>query len=297
MEIQQIRYFLTLAKTLNFTRASEECHVSQPALTRAIKTLEAELGGDLIRREGRLSHLTELGQRMLPIMSQCYESALSAKALARSVQKGETPSLSIAISRTLNLDLLMWHLSELFRVFPGIQFKLRRGSGAEISQLLKNGEVDLAVGGSLGETWDRLDAWPMFTEAFDLVVGADHALASRNDIELDVELIRASRLLVQGGGESMDDQIGRLSEAGMDGTSAHEVDTDIDLEALVGANFGIAIVPASGLKSEKVRHVPYSALDLRRTVAIYSVAGRQRSRETAALLNLMRSTDWSKTLN
>ena len=64
MEMQQVRYFLSVARTLNFTRAAEDCNVTQPALTRAIKQLEDELGGELIRREGRLSHLTDLGNRM-----------------------------------------------------------------------------------------------------------------------------------------------------------------------------------------------------------------------------------------
>ncbi|MCL2385115.1 MAG: LysR family transcriptional regulator, partial [Alphaproteobacteria bacterium] len=50
MEMQQVRYFLAVAQTLNFTRAAEQCNVSQPALTRAIKALEEELGGELVRR-------------------------------------------------------------------------------------------------------------------------------------------------------------------------------------------------------------------------------------------------------
>ena len=79
MEMHQIRYFLAVSRTLIFTRAAEDCHVAQPSLTRAIKLLEAELGGDLFRRERNLTHLTEFGQRMLPLMSQCYESALAAK--------------------------------------------------------------------------------------------------------------------------------------------------------------------------------------------------------------------------
>ena len=78
MEMQQIRYFIKLAQTLNFTRAAEECNVTQPALTRAIRALEGELGGDLIRREMRNSHLTELGRRMLPLLQQCYDAANSA---------------------------------------------------------------------------------------------------------------------------------------------------------------------------------------------------------------------------
>ena len=51
MEMHQVRYFLAVARTLNFTRAADECNVTQPSLTRAIKQLEAELGGDLFRRE------------------------------------------------------------------------------------------------------------------------------------------------------------------------------------------------------------------------------------------------------
>ena len=66
MEMHQVRYFLALSRTLNFTRAAEECHVAQPSLTRAIKQLEEELGAELFRRERNLTHLTEFGNRMLP---------------------------------------------------------------------------------------------------------------------------------------------------------------------------------------------------------------------------------------
>ena len=62
MELYQIRYFLALCETLNFARAAERCNVSQPSLTRAVQKLEQELGGLLIRRERRRTHLTELGE-------------------------------------------------------------------------------------------------------------------------------------------------------------------------------------------------------------------------------------------
>jgi DNA-binding transcriptional LysR family regulator len=54
MEMHQIRYFLAAARTLNFTRAAEECNVAQPSLTRAIQQLEEELGGDLISEKKRM---------------------------------------------------------------------------------------------------------------------------------------------------------------------------------------------------------------------------------------------------
>ena len=54
MEMHQIRYFLAVARALHFTRAAEECHVTQPALTRAIHLLEEELGGQLLSTSASL---------------------------------------------------------------------------------------------------------------------------------------------------------------------------------------------------------------------------------------------------
>src|SRR5262252_756481 len=95
-----IRYFLAVSETLNLTKAAERCNVAQPALSRAIHALENELGGELLRRERALSHLTELGQRMLPMLRQSYETARAAKMLAASIKNGEAAPLSIAVSQT-----------------------------------------------------------------------------------------------------------------------------------------------------------------------------------------------------
>src|SRR5436305_11636400 len=81
MEMHQVRYFLATVSELNFTKAAEKSNVTQPSLTRAIKQLEDELGGDLFRRERPQAQLTELGQRMYPLLKQCYESALGARSL------------------------------------------------------------------------------------------------------------------------------------------------------------------------------------------------------------------------
>ncbi len=82
MELYQARYFINLAKTLNFTRAAEACNVTQPALTRAVQRLEDEFGGPLLHRERNLTQLTELGRQLLPLIEQTYNAAETAKALA-----------------------------------------------------------------------------------------------------------------------------------------------------------------------------------------------------------------------
>src|SRR4029077_409456 len=141
MEMQQIRYFLAVAKTLNFTRAADECHVSQPSLSRAIKLLEQELGGDLFRRERALTHLTDLGRLMLPVLTRAYESAVTAKTLATSYKQGKTSPLQLALSQTVNLALLGPSLTELKKVFPGVELQLFRGTALEILERLKSGRA------------------------------------------------------------------------------------------------------------------------------------------------------------
>ncbi len=185
MEMHQVRYFLATVSELNFTKAADKCNVTQPSLTRAIKQLEDELGGDLFRRERPHAQLTELGQRMYPLLKQCYESALGARSLASAIKSGEVGALQLALSHTINLELLTPHLTELNQLFDRLEMKLLRGTAPQIVELLKTGDAELAIAGDLGEGWERLDRWPLFTEEFGLIVNAHAPPRARPTIEVD----------------------------------------------------------------------------------------------------------------
>src|SRR5262245_37881363 len=176
MEMHQVRYFLATVSELNFTKAAEKCNVTQPSLTRAIKQLEDELGGDLFRRERPHAQLTELGQRMYPLLKQCYESALGARSLASAIKSGEVGALKLVLSRTINLDLLTSHLAELDRLFTRFELKLLRGTAPEIVEFLKAGDAELAIAADLGDAWERLDRWQVFTDEFALFIDRKHRL-------------------------------------------------------------------------------------------------------------------------
>ena len=107
MEMQQVRYFLALARTLNFTRAAEQANVSQPALTRAIQQLEHELGGPLFHRERSNTHLSELGRMMLPYLESVDLSTRAAKEAARAAKKLENVTLTIGAMCTI-LEPVSW---------------------------------------------------------------------------------------------------------------------------------------------------------------------------------------------
>lgn len=288
MEMQQIRYFLALARTLNFTRAAEECNVSQSALTRAIKALEGEFGGELIRREHSGSHLTELGKRMMPLMQRCYDSAASAKALAQSIARDDLAPLSVSISNSVNAELVMAPIAELFGAFSGLQLKLLRGGGADVFDALKRGDSDLAIAGPLDEDWGRLDHWTLFEERFDLVVGKDHPLARENQVTL--EKLNGQPMVCLFGCESRQAVFDELASRGMQPGFLHESGTQQDLAALVETGIGVAFAPQSMVMRPGMRRVSVSDFLFVRKVSVHAVAGRKRESTANALLNLLRSS-------
>jgi DNA-binding transcriptional LysR family regulator len=295
MEMQQVRYFLALSRTLNFTRAAEECNVSQPSLTRAIRMLEEEFGGELLRRERTQSHLTELGQRMLPLLRQCYESAQSAKSLARSIKTNEVAPLSLGLSRAIDMDLLTEPLRQLTRAYPGVRLRLMRGSPEEIKGHLKDGRIELAVAGPLGELWERLDVWILFEDIFELLLSPKHAMAPLDEITLDD--LKSETILVHTACEMAQRCADLLGLSDEKQTRIHEIETLEDITRLLEANFGIALLPASGARSDRLRWKPVKDAVLKRSIAAYSVAGRRRSAAASTLLNLLRARDWTPFLN
>jgi DNA-binding transcriptional LysR family regulator len=291
MEMHQVRYFLAVSRTLNFTRAAEECHVAQPSLTRAIKQLEEELGAELFRRERNLSHLTEFGQRMLPLLQQCYDSAASAKTLASSLKTGDVAPLSIALSTSVDLAFLVPDLTELMRAFKGLELRFLRGSSTQVVELLKKGDAELAVAGPLRENWDRLDAWPLFTERLCLAVNAGHPLAER-DVVQPAELAE-ERMLLRTYCEVAGEFEEFLKRRQLHGLVSHKMVAESDIVTMIAANLGVGMLPESTPKSERIRLVAVDGLDLKRTVYLYGVAGRQRSGAASALARLLRAGDWS----
>ncbi len=292
MEMHQIRYFLAITRTLNFTRAAEQCNVTQPSLTRAIKQLEAEMGGDLFRRERPAAQLTELGQRMLPLLKQCYDAATGARTLASSFKSGKVGTLRIAIADAVDLSLLIPHLEQLKRAFSNLEFKLLRGSSRQVGEFLRNGEAELGIAVEIAGDWDRLDCWPLFTESFQLAVNERHPLAGQATVEFDH--LKSQQLLSRGYCEFSDrlSSVLRACDIRVDGS--HDVASEHDLIKLLEADIGVAIVPCSTSMPDTLRRAAITGLDVRRTVQLFGVAGRERTAVASAVMKMLRGADWPR---
>lgn len=295
MEMHQIRYFLAVSQRLNFTRAAEECHVAQPSLTRAIKLLEEELGSDLFRRERKLTHLTDFGQRMLPFMRQCFDSAVSAKKLASTMKSGGITPLALALSNTIDMTLLAGPITELYRALHGLELRIVRGNAEAVVEALKEGDAELAVAGPLDGQWDRLDAWQLFSEPLSLVVSGDHKLA--NLPAVDVESLAGEKLLLRPYCETSEQFMRLLRTHGVSEGGHHQMVAEHDLIPLLQAGLGVGILPRSMPCPGDLRRLGIVGIDFTRNVQLYGVAGRQRSAAASTLMKLLRSHVWDATLH
>jgi LysR family transcriptional regulator, hydrogen peroxide-inducible genes activator len=122
MEMHQVRYFLAIAEELNFTRASERCNVTQPALSRAIKILEEELGGLLFRRERDLTRLTDLGHMVHPYLQSIYEHSSLVKRLSR--EFASKWPLKLGIMSTISPEEIVDLIANIRTRHPEVELKL-----------------------------------------------------------------------------------------------------------------------------------------------------------------------------
>jgi DNA-binding transcriptional LysR family regulator len=182
METHQVRYFVALAETLNFTRAAERCNVTQPSLTRAIKLLEDELGGPLFHRERNNTHLTELGRTMQPFLTEIHANILAAKARAQDVMKLRDASLDVGLMCTIGPIKLVDLMATFHASYPDVELRLRDGRGQVLQEALIAGELDVAVMG-LPEPFDeRINAIPLFTESFLITFASGHRFTTFNAV-------------------------------------------------------------------------------------------------------------------
>lgn len=190
MEMQQVRYFVSLAQTLNFTRAAEQCNVSQPALTRAIQQLEHELGGPLFHRERNNTHLSELGRMMLPYLETVHASTLAAKDAAKSAKKIENVTMTLGAMCTIGPQLIADLIVRFQAEHPDVEVSVVDGEASAMIDKLEKGDLHLSIVGVPEELPETLHQVPVFSERFVIVIPRNHPWAEKNAIrvaELDGE--------------------------------------------------------------------------------------------------------------
>ena len=184
MELHEIRYFLALSKTLNFTKAAEMCNVSQPALTRAIQKMEDELGGLLFSRERNNTHLTELGRMLEPHLTEVLTRTQAAKETANRFLRLDSAQLKLGVMCTIGPVRFVSFLSCFRADNPGVEITLTEAVPNRLCDLLTKGELDVALIARPDGFASPLQPQPLYRERFVIACSAGHPFARKNSVSV-----------------------------------------------------------------------------------------------------------------
>jgi LysR family transcriptional regulator, hydrogen peroxide-inducible genes activator len=291
MEMHEIKYFLAACRTLNFHRAAELSHVSQPALTRAVHKLEAELGGHLFHRERSHIRLTDFGRLMRSHLEQVLQQADTAKVAAKSFLKLEAAPLTLGVMCTIGPLRFVGFLNDFREQHPGIEVSVIENVPGRLSQLLLDGTLDIALMAQPNPFDARLSVAPIFCERFGLAFPVGHRFEQRNT--LHVTDVRGENYLSRINCEYRD-YLGELcSQHGVAIRRAYRSEREDWIMAMVAAGMGICFLPEFSAVHPGIRHRLVTEPEVVREVSLVSVAGRTFPPAVSAFVKAVREYDWA----
>jgi LysR family hydrogen peroxide-inducible transcriptional activator len=182
MDLGQLRYFIKIVEHQSFTRAAQDCSVSQPALSQQIAKLEKELGQPLFERQGRTIEITTAGKLLKTHADKILQMVDDAKR--QITDDGQTGRVTISAIPTVGPYLLPQLLKSIDQQFRSASFVVGEHVTADLLKRCSNGEINLAIA-ALPADAKYLSIEPLYEEELLLAMPRDHALSDCAEISID----------------------------------------------------------------------------------------------------------------
>lgn len=290
MEIHEIRYFLAVCRTLNFTRAADQCNVTQPALTRAIQKLEDELGGLLLSRERGNTHLTELGRLMQPHLEEVMARTLAAKEQATRFLRLESAHLRLGVMCTIGPLRFVGFLNRFRADHPGVELTLTESVPARLSGALLQGDLDVAVMAKADGFDEKLRVEVLYPERFVVACSVGHRFARRNAIAMcDMD---GETYLQRINCEFRDVLREQCETCGAHIVRSYRSEREDWIQTMVAAGMGVCFLPEYSATHPGLVTRPVRDPEVTREVCLVTVAGRRWSSPVASFVQAVRQYRW-----
>lgn len=291
MELQQIRYFLAIQEHGSFSRAANECLVSQPALTAAIKKLEAEIGSPLFYREGKRLVLTQLGRLMEPAFERALQGTQKAHEIASNFKLLRQAPLRVGVMSTIGPMRLARFLESFHRDHPGVELTVHDASLPVLLHKMEGGELDLAVVSTPQPLGDAFRSEQLYVEPYVVVFAPGHRL----------ERLDAVRLADLDGEAYVDRLACELRETVMAVCGQRKVELyaafrserEDWVESMALAGLGFAFMPRYSVRLGGLQQRPLIDPAVERTVLVVDVRGRHRVPAAKLFVDGLRDFQWA----
>lgn len=251
MELLQLRYFQTVARTEHMTKAAQELHIAQPALSKTISRLEADVGVPLFDRHGGRIRLNTFGKLYLDKVERALRLLEEGQKEINELAGLEHGSIHLATS---TLDPLSEPLSRFLAEHPDVNFQISQAGTDEMMKMMELGEVDLCFTSMDMEQSEWSQATVLREDVY-LAVPQGHRLAVRksinlNELENEAFIGYKEEFIFQ----QMNDKF--LKEAGITPRYVCRVDDPPAIASLVRAGLGVALFGCLHVQDAKLKLLP-----------------------------------------
>lgn len=249
MELTPLRYFIAIAAAGHMTRAARTLGVTQPALSAALRKLEAEVGAALLHRTGRGVELTEAGRVFLAAAEDTVRRAEGAVRAVREVVGLERGSIRVGGGATATTYLLPRVVSAVRGAHPGLRFYVREAGSRAVAAAVLGGELDLGIVTlPLEQSMARdLVVVPLVEDELRLIVPARHALAGKKQFKW--QDLAGESVVAFEAGTAVREMIDRASAAaGVSLNVVMELRSIESIKQMVAAGIGVGFVSRFGLR-------------------------------------------------
>ena len=284
MEIHHIRYFLSVCKTLNFTRAAEQSNVSQPALSRAIRQLEEEVGGLLLRRERNTTHLTDLGNVMKPHFEQILSGLADIKAESKRFLTLDAAQLKLGVMCTIGPTRFAGILGHFAQTTSGTTVQIVEDLQSNIQHKLESGECEVALLASSDPFPEQFDCQVLYRERFVVAFPSGHRFARMKSVPFAAT--DGENYLNRANCEFYKHLAELTQKSGAVHHDVYESEREDWIQNLVSGGMGICFLPEFSVVSPGIATRPLVEPEVWRDVCVVTMAGKRTSK---AVMNFVLS--------
>ena len=293
MDLKQIRYFLSVAETLNFTEAAEHNSISQPALTKAVQKLEGEVGGALIFRDGKHSRLTELGRKLRNEFATIVEGEERARQIAATHVDGGQVTLNIGISNSLGPIPFVDLLADVATNNPATRMILHQVSPDIAQQEVLSGMLDVCFCSSAERPNPKIREIPLFKERLMVAMAPGHPLSEKSQIELSD--FGEHQYLDRLNCEFRPGIIKTMTKEGLPIRSSIQSEREDWIQQLIANGHGVTVLGEFARVVAGIELRPFAKMEIFREVAMISMFGTSASSAISLLERAAKQHDWPKT--
>jgi DNA-binding transcriptional LysR family regulator len=276
--------------TLNFTRAAEKCNVTQPALSRAVQQLEAEVGGLLFRREGKLTHMTDLGLLMKPRLQQIFDETEQVKSEAKRFLTLQDAQMKLGVMCTIGPMRFTSFLAAFKQSNPGVEISVIEGVPANLIARMEAGEIDVAIMAHPDGFPERFDVRSLYRERFTVAFPAGHRFAGFAAVP--IRELKGEQYLRRINCEYRDHLANLCEQSGFAVNLAHASEREDWILNMVTAGFGVCFLPEFSAISPGIMTRPIVEPEIWRDVSVVTVSGRRFSPAVTAFVRSVKAYEW-----